>query len=318
MRQNRQGSEMIVQEKATWSSRKLELKKEIISYFHKRGATTEQIKEAAKFIKTLSEIDAEINFEESFPDADPSYMLEEIDANFRPEVRKDVFNFCLRTSHLHLKALQHLQTQRPWSKCWARNDFEYEDWLSTQPSVEVIVAPDKVYVHALEYVEDLNKRLPSGGEYLGSSRWEFPLSKRGELEELPYPVLRYPDVSRIVIEMFYPPKLKTEKVSFEIGANVFNISEGWGDEDCLGCSPLWRHKRSLDDFKKELWREIKKYSKLEAPKPGDYRTRGLYFSYLMRLASLVKEGREIKLLYRSDRDHALLIKRCIYWLVAQK
>lgn len=124
----------------------------------------------------------------------------------------------------------------------------------------------------------------------------------------------------VILEKFDHSKFNHEKCSFWIDNNVYNISEGifktHGD-DSLRRSPLWRYHFSNTELRVKLWKEIKqnlpKY--LNNSAEDFYRTR--YFVYLIRMAEKVADGKEVKLLYLSDFDHALLIKRCVEWLAEQ-
>lgn len=127
----------------------------------------------------------------------------------------------------------------------------------------------------------------------------------------------------ITIEKFDPKKFRGEKESFRLGlSRTFNVSEGYGEEDGVRPSYLWRFGRSHDEFRRCLWAEIQEY--LPRYLAGELPTiggepkwyNGSYFRHLMLIVELASTD-DIKLLYISDRPHAELIKRCVEWLIAQ-
>lgn len=316
-------SVMVDAPQVSWWERKQGLKKEIISYFHKSGANLEQIKAACGLIKFHGELSAELAYEHQDDSYDEYLESEVLPEKFSPRHRQAVLGFWRRFEKLEFELLEFLDKQRPWKECWARDDFEYEDWLDTQPKVEVIITHENIIVNALEFVENLQDRLPKGYEYKGKGRWEYPLKSRCEVEELGYPVLLYPGVGEVIVEKFSPKKYKTEKVNFEIWSPVFNVSEGLREPEELGVSPLWGGELGLENFREKLWSEIKaylpRYKKGELPVLGNIPNwyRGSYFRYILRLAELAKSGRRVKLIYISDKQHAMLIRRCIYWLIGE-
>lgn len=127
----------------------------------------------------------------------------------------------------------------------------------------------------------------------------------------------------IYVEKFQIHKFTTEKAGFglNIPTTVFNVSEGNGIEDSLRYSPLWRGRNSVEEFRKKLWKEIQRW--LPAYKAGEFalgqpkRYNAFYFIWLMRIVEAVKAHGDVKLLYISDYEHALLIKRCVEWLLTQ-
>ena len=123
-----------------------------------------------------------------------------------------------------------------------------------------------------------------------------------------------------------------EKVSFDLGDNRFNISEGTWEiaqqirnyflEDKLRYSPL-HPLESVGQLRQLFWEEIKvhlpKYKAGE--KYGDYKSNPVpkshYFEYLLKLAELVRNGKDIQLIYISDLAHAEMVRNCVTWLSQQ-
>ncbi|MDB9513914.1 hypothetical protein PN499_22190 [Kamptonema animale CS-326] len=116
-----------------------------------------------------------------------------------------------------------------------------------------------------------------------------------------------------------------EKVSFDLGENRFNVSEGTWEiaqqtrnyflEDELRYSPLHPLK-TVEQLKQLFWEEIK----VHLPKyKADVKDNGktYYFEYLIQLAELVKDGQDIQLIYISDLAHAEMIRNCVTWLSQQ-
>ncbi|MCT7965048.1 hypothetical protein NG799_01715 [Laspinema sp. D1] len=116
-----------------------------------------------------------------------------------------------------------------------------------------------------------------------------------------------------------------EKMYFQIGgcngACGYNISQGLykthGD-DYLSRSPLWRGKRTNQEWRLYLWETIKvNLPKYLNGKIDLMRTQQWEFRDLMFIALKVADGEKIDLVYLDDLEHAELTKRCLEWLAQQ-
>ncbi|MBN3961754.1 hypothetical protein [Nostoc sp. NMS8] len=127
----------------------------------------------------------------------------------------------------------------------------------------------------------------------------------------------------VILEQFDPNKFRLEKVGFRLSDKCFNVCGGWGDDDDLRYSRLYRGQWTTEQVRQQLWQEIKQYLprykagelKLYGEEPRWYR--GKWFKAIMFLVEAAKEHGYVKLIYASDRPHAEMIKRCVEWLLTQ-
>jgi hypothetical protein len=180
---------------ATWTERKYQLKLDILEYF--KGANREKLVEICAWIRKQSEISAAVIVK--FNEDDGGYLQEQINGNFSPQHRATISLFCDRLTELEVEALRYMQSQRWWEDPqanWARDDFEYEDFLASCPKAEIIIMPDVIVVRSFEFIEGFKDWIPKGGKYqgTGSSKWYYPKSALPELEKLGLPVIKHPDI----------------------------------------------------------------------------------------------------------------------------
>ncbi|MGL4499052.1 MAG: hypothetical protein ACRCU2_08310, partial [Planktothrix sp.] len=122
-----------------------------------------------------------------------------------------------------------------------------------------------------------------------------------------------------LVKFFDSPYSNGEKMGFELYSGrtsaAYNISKGLyetHDDDYLDRSPLWRGKRTNDEWRLHLWETIK----INLPKYNQgqinlMRTQEYLFRDLMFIALKVADGQEIDLVYLNDEEHAKLTKRCL-------
>ncbi len=142
----------------------------------------------------------------------------------------------------------------------------------------------------------------------------------------------------IILEKFDPNKVTTEKVSFHLGGNSFNLGQGGFGiyPSPLCCLNRFHPKYSpeaVEFQRQEIWAEIKVNLPLELS--GKFQSKGSknpyshlkYFGPLVRLAKMnngefiylydeFDTSKPIKLLY-DYQPHGEMIKRCIEWLSSQ-
>lgn len=177
-----------------WIERKTTLKQEICNYFFNAGADRETVKKACQSIKWHGEVLIEIGIYNK--DGWEPILPKDID-DFRPQHRMVVAAFINRYAVLHKEALNYLESQRNYGKKtnWARDDFEHEDWESTQPNGEVQVHPDCIKVFAFGYKEGFAASLPRQGKKSvgkttdGGYEWHYPHAALESLKKLGLPVL---------------------------------------------------------------------------------------------------------------------------------
>ncbi|RCJ27291.1 hypothetical protein A6S26_12695 [Nostoc sp. ATCC 43529] len=132
-----------------------------------------------------------------------------------------------------------------------------------------------------------------------------------------------PESITVILEQFDPNKFTLEKVGFELSNKCFNVCGGWGGDDGLRYSYLYRRSWTTQEFRQELWQEIKQY--LPRYKAGELKVygeeprwyRGRWFRSVMLLVEAAKKHGYVKLIYVDDRPHAEMIKRCVEWLLTQ-
>jgi hypothetical protein len=180
---------------ATWSDRKASLKREICNYFFNQGATKEAVIKACGHIKLWAEVQTELaNVDGKMTPSTPKddYITD----SFSQTHRAKVANWINQYAELHQEALNYLESQRNYGEKtnWARDDFEQEDWESTQPDGEIQVKSDCVEVYAFGYKEGFAQSLPKQGKKsIGKTndgyKWEYPLSAIDALKKIGLPVL---------------------------------------------------------------------------------------------------------------------------------
>lgn len=174
-----------------WLENKAILKRDICDYFLSAGVPRDRLKEICAHIKQEGEL-----LIECFGDNWEPISAKEIEA-FAPRHREAVASFINRYAALHHEALEYLEAQRNYGEksCWARDDFELEDWEASQPAGEVQVYSDHLKVYALGYTEGFAEKLPKAGKKSvgktssGGYEWHYPLSSLEELKQLGLPVL---------------------------------------------------------------------------------------------------------------------------------
>jgi hypothetical protein len=175
-----------------WIESKASLKQEIVSYFSGIGADRNAIAHACAFIKNWGEIQGE--FESSPMKADDECLS----GAFSPIHREKAASWINRYGDLHKAALEYLEDQRKYGEKtnWARDDFEGEDWASTQPDGEIQIHADHIKVFAFGFTEGFAKRLPRSGKKSigktidGDYEWQYPLSAIAPLSKLGLPILK--------------------------------------------------------------------------------------------------------------------------------
>ncbi|MCT7971166.1 hypothetical protein [Laspinema olomoucense] len=128
-----------------------------------------------------------------------------------------------------------------------------------------------------------------------------------------------------LVKFFYSPYSDGEKMGFELyswnNSAAYNISKGLyetHDDDYLSRSPLWRGKRTNQEWRLYLWENIKfNLPKYLQGKLDLNRTNEFLFHDLMRIALKLADGYQIDLVYLNDEEHAQLTKRCLEWLAQQ-
>jgi hypothetical protein len=132
----------------------------------------------------------------------------------------------------------------------------------------------------------------------------------------------------VFIELFNPEKFSIEKVSFQLGNRTFHVGEGdmmtrqGIDFDGLGTSPIWRHQRTNQEYRKKLWEQIQRYlpqlktSTLEQVKQRRS-FNGYEFLHILRMAQAYNKYRSLQIVHTGDSEHAELIARCTVWLAAE-
>lgn len=180
---------------AEWTERKALLKREICDYFIGQGGDKKIVAKACEHIKLWGEVQIEMakmdgRITPAKPDDD--YIAD----GFSPKHRARVADWINRYAKLHKEVLDHLEAQRNYGEktCWARDDFEYEDWESTQPNGEIQVHKDHIEVYAFGFTEGLAQSLPKQGKQsVGKTndgyKWQYPLSSLDALKRLGLPVL---------------------------------------------------------------------------------------------------------------------------------
>lgn len=176
----------------SWSDHKAALKKEICNYFFSQGAGKPVVAKACEFVKTWGEIFVEIG-DSSPATAEDDYIVD----NFSPAHREKVAEWINRYAVLYQEAVDHLEAQRNYGQKtrWGRDDFELEDWESTQPDGEIQVHGRCIKVFAFGYKEGFAQSLPKQGKKSvgktmdGGYEWEYPLSQLDNLKSVGLPVL---------------------------------------------------------------------------------------------------------------------------------
>lgn len=178
-----------------WADRKAALKQEIVSYFWatSNDKEIEVIVKACAHIKNWGTIYAEMVSEGISQTLDRATAnSDEVKEAFSRPHRGKIANWINRYAELTLEALNHLESQRTWKQgCWARDDFELEDWESTQPRGEIQVCVDRIRVLSYDYIDGFAASLPkkgkkSIGKYdVSDSGWEwnYPLSELDTVKE---------------------------------------------------------------------------------------------------------------------------------------
>lgn len=180
-----------------WLERKNTLKKEICDYFFSRSKDMKVVEKACLHIKEWGEISAKVfsdGFSKELEAVKPDYEC--VSEHFSPNHRGKVAEWINRYAQLALEALQYLEAQRTWKKCWARDDFEYEDWEKEQPHGEIQVCCDRIRVLSFEYIEGFVAKLPKKGKKSvgklsinGGWEWNYPLSELESLKGLHLPII---------------------------------------------------------------------------------------------------------------------------------
>lgn len=179
----------------TWAERKADLKLEIYNYFINQGADKKVVAKACEHVKLWGEVQIEASeMDGRITPAKPTddYIAD----SFSPKHRPMVANWINRYADLHKEALDYLEAQRNYGEktCWARDDFEHEDWESTQPNGEIQVHGDRIEVYAFGFTEGFAQRLPkqckkSIGKTNNGYKWQYPLSALESLSKLGLPIL---------------------------------------------------------------------------------------------------------------------------------
>jgi hypothetical protein len=178
-----------------WSERKATLKKEICEYFFSQEASNQSVIKACEHIKVWGEVQVEVaNMDGKLTPTTPNddYVAD----SFSPQHRAKVAEWINRYAELHKEAVNFLEAQRNYGEKtnWARDDFEQEDWESTQPDGEIQVHSDCIEVYAFGYKEGFAASLPkqgkkSVGKTDGGYKWEYPLIALDLLKSTGLPVL---------------------------------------------------------------------------------------------------------------------------------
>lgn len=185
-----------------WSDRKASLKREIYNYFVGQGADKQVVIKACEHIKLWGEIQVEMaKMDGRMTPAKPSddYIAD----SFSLQHRVKAATWINLYADLHKEALDYLEEQRNYGEknCWARDDFEYEDWESTQPSGEIQVHSNCIEVYAFGFTEGFAQSLPKQGKKsVGKTndgyKWQYPLSSLETLKQTGLPVLYSIDAKR--------------------------------------------------------------------------------------------------------------------------
>jgi len=177
----------------TWIDRRQALLNEIATYFMAIAPT--RVQKAIDHIKSWGETIASIRFQQE----DNCVIAKDDECvadHFSPQHRQMVADWMNRYADLLVENLQHMESQRSYSEknCWARDDSEYEEWLSTKPPGEIQVWGDRIEVIAFGYTEGFAARLPKRGKKgIGKTNegylWQYPLSALDALKTVGIPVV---------------------------------------------------------------------------------------------------------------------------------
>lgn len=185
----------------TWAERKAALKREIYDYFIEQGGDKRIVAKACEHIKMWGEIQIEMaeTFQRTSAKPNDDYIAD----SFSPKHQARVADWINRYADLHKEALDHLEAQRNYGEktCWARDDFEYEDWESTQPIGEIQVHSDRIEVYAFGFTEGFAATLPKQGKKsVGNTndgyKWQYPLTALDSLKTIRLPILFAIDAER--------------------------------------------------------------------------------------------------------------------------
>lgn len=179
-----------------WIDKKSRLKKEICDYFCQINPDIEFIAEGCLHIKKWGQTYAEVTFEYPSPDLNTKIFVNETDdcvaKHFSPPHRKNIANWINRYARLTAEALSYLESQRTWSKSWARDDFEQEDFEMSLPDGEIQVYSDRLVLISFVFDKVFAKSLPQEGKKSigelffsrGGYEWSYPVSSLEQLKQI--------------------------------------------------------------------------------------------------------------------------------------
>lgn len=148
-----------------WHERKRQLKRQLCAYFKASGADNKKLVQICSLLKKgiAIELEVAIEFEIDCLSKD-SNLWGEIKSKFSPQTREKTWEFACDLFNLELEAAKYLEEQRYWRKsehCWARDDFECEDYESQLPKGEIVISHDAAYVNLFEFWNNFSNQLPA-------------------------------------------------------------------------------------------------------------------------------------------------------------